>query len=103
MFPILHQGRCVRFLVLRSKQLVSVARFAAIDRLDVFRDSLVWLFLGMKMRRCLWTCKWSVIRECCRNEKMDQDALVLHRKDVANADSSSGSWLPPNPGFGSDK
>jgi len=40
--------------------LVSVARFAAIDRLDVFRYSLVWLFLGMKMRRCLWTCKWSV-------------------------------------------
>jgi len=40
--------------------LVSVAHFAAIDRLDKFRYLLVWLFLGMKMRRYLWTCKCSV-------------------------------------------
>ena len=31
------------------------------------------------------------------------DALVLHRKHVANADIRSGRWLVSKPGFGGDK
>jgi len=31
------------------------------------------------------------------------NSLILHRKHVANAESSSNGWLAPKPGFGSDK
>lgn len=80
--------------------------FAALPRIGNAAISARYLSahalgIGRRLRLAAVECRFG--RGCRLIAMAGPTALVPHRKHVANADSSSGSWLAPNPGFGGDK